>query len=190
MVPVGRTIAVIWSPAGDGRCRRAQPPAPDGAPPTGVAAARAPSRRRRVVKASPLARKIAEQHGVDLAQVKTRSGRIEKADVLAYVESRKAHGRGERRAARLAAASPKARRLAAERGVDIDALRGSGPGGAVLAADSPPRRPRRPRSRRPCGAARPAAEAPGVSNVWRIMAERMTRAGRPRRTSTWCARST
>lgn len=33
------------------------------------------------------------------------------------------------------AASPKARRIAAERGLDIAALRGSGPGGVVLAAD-------------------------------------------------------
>src|SRR2546430_4538119 len=70
-------------------------------------------------------------------------------------------------AARLAAASPKARRLAAERGRDVSALRGSGPGGAVLAADVataklsevPPAR---------------SVEAPGVSTVWRIMAERMT----------------
>src|SRR3989441_478734 len=62
-------------------------------------------------------------------------------------------------AARLAAASPKARRLAAERGRDVSALRGSGPGGAVLAADV-------------ATAERPGA--PGVSTVWRIMAERMT----------------
>jgi pyruvate dehydrogenase E2 component (dihydrolipoamide acetyltransferase) len=36
---------------------------------------------------------------------------------------------------RLAPASPKARRLAAERGVSLESARGSGPGGAVLAAD-------------------------------------------------------
>ncbi|MBI4627285.1 MAG: 2-oxo acid dehydrogenase subunit E2 [Candidatus Rokubacteria bacterium] len=61
-----------------------------------------------------------------------------------------------------AAASPKARRLAAERGLDIRVLHGSGPGGAILAADvagAP-------------SAARP--EAHGVGTVWRIMAERMT----------------
>jgi len=67
--------------------------------------------------------------------------------------------------ARIAAASPKARRLAAERGVDLRVVSGSGPGGAVLAADLP-------------AAAAPAvqraAAAAGVSNVWRIMAERMT----------------
>ncbi|HKD74602.1 MAG TPA: biotin/lipoyl-containing protein, partial [Ktedonobacterales bacterium] len=36
---------------------------------------------------------------------------------------------------RIRQASPKARRIAAERGLDITALRGSGPNGAVLAAD-------------------------------------------------------
>lgn len=71
-----------------------------------------------------------------------------KADVLAFVESRTA--------ARLAPASPKARRLAAERGLDVGALRGTGPNGAVLAEDVP------------------AALPSSVSNIWRIMADRMT----------------
>jgi len=107
------------------------------------------------VKASPLARKVAEQHGVDLARLKPPGGRIEKADVLAFVEKQKAGA-----VARLTAASPKARRLAVERGVDLHVVRGSGPDGAVLAAD--------------LAAAAPRAAAPGVGNVWRIMAERMT----------------
>jgi pyruvate dehydrogenase E2 component (dihydrolipoamide acetyltransferase) len=114
------------------------------------------------VKASPLARRLAEQHGVDIGAIKTPSGRVEKADVLAHVESRKRDGApaGAAVAARLAPASPKARRLAAERGVELHVVRGSGPGGAVLAGDVP------------AAATRPAAA--GVGNVWRIMAERMT----------------
>jgi len=72
-------------------------------------------------------------------------------------------------AARLAAASPKARRLAAERGVDVGALRGSGPDGAVLAGDVPSAR-----TPAPLEATRPGMKGEGVSNVWRIMAERMT----------------
>src|SRR5262249_26664076 len=115
------------------------------------------------VKASPLARKLAEQHGVDIALMKTASGRVEKADVLAYVES---HKRGNVRAAsanvaRLAPASPKARRLAGERGGDLHVGRGTGPSGAVLAGDVPAQRAA-------------ASAAAGVSNIWRIMAERMT----------------
>src|SRR5881296_3543426 len=81
--------------------------------------------------ASPLARKTAEQEHSTAAAVP---------------------------AARLAAASPKARRLAAERGRDVSALR---------AADvATAKRPEVPPAR--------SVEAPGVSTVWRIMAERMT----------------
>src|SRR5712691_4170972 len=91
-------------------------------------------------KASPLARKVTEQEHSTAAAVP---------------------------AARLAAASPKARRLAAERGRDVSALRGSGPGGAVVAADvATAKLPEVPPAR--------SVEAPGVSTVWRIMAERMT----------------
>jgi len=55
-------------------------------------------------------------------------------------------------------ASPKARRMAAERGVDLAALGGSGPRGAVLAADveSSPTPP------------------VGVGSIWKRMAERTT----------------
>src|SRR2546430_11154389 len=75
-------------------------------------------------------------------------------------------------AARLAAASPKARRLAAERGRDVSALRGSGPGGAVLAADVAT-------AKLPAGPPPRSVEAPGVSTVWRIIAERMTASWTP-----------
>lgn len=152
VVPVGTTIARIFAA---GETGAAEPDAP-------VTAVRRTAEATTPVppKASPLARKLAEEHGVDLARVTTASGRIEKADVLAYVEGQRSRHGGNGGAARLAAASPKARRLAAERGLDLATLRGSGPGGAVLAADVP------------ATASRPAA--PGVGNVWRIMAERMT----------------
>jgi pyruvate dehydrogenase E2 component (dihydrolipoamide acetyltransferase) len=134
-----------------------------------------------VVKASPLARRIAEEHGVDLARIKTASGKIEKADVLAFVESRKAAGNGG--AGRIVAASPKARRLAAERGVELSALRGSGPGGAVLTVDVPAAPAAAPPLSTPPLTTPPLTlPSPqrgeggreGVSTVWRIMAERMT----------------
>jgi pyruvate dehydrogenase E2 component (dihydrolipoamide acetyltransferase) len=56
-------------------------------------------------------------------------------------------------------ASPKARRIAAARGVDLESLAGSGPGGAVLAADVE------------------TLAIPGqpLSSAWRLMAERTTR---------------
>ena len=155
VVPVGHTIAQIAAPG--------ESPAStlggSGEGPGGGADTR--------VKASPLARKIAEEHGVDLARVKTASGKIEKADVLAFVERRRAVAApANGSAGRLVAASPKARRLAAERGIDLRALKGSGPAGAVLTLDVPtaPLTPPSPQR----------AEGGGVGTVWRIMAERMT----------------
>src|SRR6266436_4462119 len=119
VVPVGKTIALIFAP---GEADAAGPAAPvgpaAGGVPTGAVASPPPAAP--AVKASPA---------------------------------------GDGTAARLTAASPKARRLAAERGLDVSALRGSGPGGAVLAGDV-------------VAAKVPVAE--GVGTVWRIMAERMT----------------
>lgn len=60
-------------------------------------------------------------------------------------------------------ASPKARRIAAERGISIAALAGSGPRGAVVAAD--------------VDAIAPIAEpapAAGIPAVWKLMADRTT----------------
>jgi pyruvate dehydrogenase E2 component (dihydrolipoamide acetyltransferase) len=172
VVPVGHTIAVIaaagepstLSPQGRGQ----------GEGPGGEEAATTDAR----VKASPLARKVAEEHGVDLARVKTATGKIEKADVLAYVESQRvvaAPTNGS--AGRLVAASPKARRLAAERGIDLRALKGSGPGGAVLEMDlplvaAPAAAP--PLTTPPLTLPSPRRGEGEVGTVWRIMAERMT----------------
>jgi pyruvate dehydrogenase E2 component (dihydrolipoamide acetyltransferase) len=156
-----------------------------------------------VIKASPLARRIAREHGVDLARVPASGGKIEKADVLAYLERQQAAAAGGGVAPRLVPASPKARRLAGERGLDVAALTGSGPGGAVLAADvlaaarvagtpgraQPAAAPvavpvagtAAPEPRVAPAVAAPSAEraaVPGeaqtVGTVWRIMAERMT----------------
>jgi len=175
VVPVGQTIAVILAAGETGAAVSAPAVMPaanaaaTGAVPTPPVAVNASAV---AVKASPLARKIAEQYGVDLARVKTASGRIEKADVLAYVESQKAPSTGNGRAGQLVAASPKARRLAAERGVDISALRGSGPGGAVLTADVPAAG--RPAVSAPAAPRVRPVGAPGVGTIWRLMAERMT----------------
>ena len=64
--------------------------------------------------------------------------------------------------ARRRLASPKARRLARATGADLDAIAGSGPNGAVVAAD--------------VEAARDGPPAAEVGAVWQRMAERMARA--------------
>jgi pyruvate dehydrogenase E2 component (dihydrolipoamide acetyltransferase) len=174
VVPVGHTIAII---AAAGEVPTLSPQGGGQVPSTLSLQGR--GQGEGLVKASPLARKVAEQHGVDLARVKTATGKIEKADVLAFVESQKvpspANG-APARLARLVAASPKARRLAAERGVDLGALKGSGPGGAVLTMDLP--LTTGPLTTKPLTLPSPqrgeGGGREGVGTVWRIMAERMT----------------
>ena len=88
--------------------------------------------------------------------------------------------------------SPKARRLAREHGVDIARLKGSGPGGEILADDilkasasaaqaPPPAATARPTSPPPAAPSGPAPSSPApsgpadaVSSIGRIMAERTT----------------
>jgi len=172
VVPVGQTIALIAA-AGEvaSSASTLSPPGRGQGEGSGVEGARAEG-----IKASPLARRIAEEHGVDLARIKTASGKIEKADVLAFVESRRMAPSNGAMVVRLVAASPKARLIAAERGVDLSALRGSGPGGAVLVADVPAVAP--PVTTGPLTTGPLTLPSPqrgeGVSTVWRIMAERMT----------------
>jgi pyruvate dehydrogenase E2 component (dihydrolipoamide acetyltransferase) len=177
IVPVGQTIAIIAAPT-DSAAPSSLSPAGSAttsfSPQGSAISSLSPQGRGQGegsdgrVKASPLARKVAEEHGVDLARIKTATGKIEKADVLAYVEGQKTVATaGNGRGGRLVAASPKARRLAAERGIDLRGLTGSGPGGAVIAVDVP------------LTLASPQkgeGVAPGerVGTVWRIMAERMT----------------
>jgi len=71
--------------------------------------------------------------------------------------------------------SPKARRLAREHGVDIAALRGSGPGGEILADDilAAAKAGGTPAPSAPPQAA-PSVDAGTVTSIGRIMAERTT----------------
>jgi pyruvate dehydrogenase E2 component (dihydrolipoamide acetyltransferase) len=76
------------------------------------------------------------------------------------------HANGRRQA------SPKARRVAAAHGVDLTAVRGSGPGGAVLAADV--LAAGRVAQTEPVAPAAAVADGQSMSTVWRLMAERTT----------------
>jgi len=145
-------------------------------PPPSIEATRQPD-----VAASPLASRIAAEHNVDLSQVKSAGKRIQKVDVLAYLQNNE-HAPSTKMPARLTMASPKARRLAGEQGKDLSAIRGTGPGGAVLAVDVLAAAVQTP----PVEVAgvvpaveTTAATANGtndlaLSNTWRIMAERTT----------------
>ena len=117
------------------------------------------------VPATPVAIKIAREHNVDLSRVASASGRIQKADVLAYIDAQNEVAEQPR----LTPASPKARRIAVERGIELASISGSGPGGAILADDVlatqvSDQLPVSPLT----GQTLPS------SNIWRIMADRVT----------------
>lgn len=175
-VPVGQVIAVIAAP-GEEVAAPAQPQAAPSAPesPSPAAPAAPPP-------VSPVAARVAAEHGVDLQQVKPAGARIQKEDVLAHVAAQQA-ANGPRGG--LLPASPKARRLAQEAGLDLATISGSGPDGAVLAADVDAAQARTVESAGESTAVvqplPPAAQAVGVEGEeikvarrWQVMAARLT----------------
>ncbi|HEY1352757.1 MAG TPA: dihydrolipoamide acetyltransferase family protein [Ktedonobacteraceae bacterium] len=165
VVPVGQVIATILAPG------ETEPPPLAAGRTDDRPAHRAP--RATVVAASVLASRIAADRGIDLGQVRASGQRVQKADVLAYLQSiEQVDGAGSA-PVRLVAASPRARRLALVQGRDLATIRGSGPQGAVLAADvlalpAPETSALTRRSRQPPVGMRDA----GVGTIWRAMAER------------------
>jgi pyruvate dehydrogenase E2 component (dihydrolipoamide acetyltransferase) len=173
-LPVGQVIATILSPEearGGLAAPSLVPPAslPDHSPP-GTAAVQGVSS----VAASPLASRMAAEHRLDLNLIKPAGKRVQKADVLGYLEQQAANaaasptGRsGGSSTARLIPASPKARRLAAEQGLALATIRGTGPGGAVLAGDLL-------QASNGVLPVIPTARELVVSHIWQVMAERTT----------------
>lgn len=189
-VPVGETIAHLLAPGEAAPpppvIRRAAPSSPAAAAPAASAAPRpqAPTARQPaqaqpaaaplgngravVVNASPVALRMAAENGIDLGLVKPAGGRVTREDVQAYLQNL-ARPVGGFSAGGRVLASPKARRLAAEAGLDLATIAGSGPEGAVLAIDLP----------LAAGALAPPPLPVGMSEVslgslWRVMAEHVT----------------
>ena len=184
VIPVGQTIAWILA-SGEpvpAATRLDAAPAARSAAPARSEPAPQTAPRLAVPEISPVARKMAEEHGLDLAVLlKPGSKRIEKADVQAYLDAHLPAAASLPPAAtlppnggspaRLVPASPKARRLAGERGIQLASIVGSGPQGAVLAGDvlAAPDRPA-PASHASVGTAPPES----VGTMWRVMAEHMS----------------
>ena len=101
-----------------------------------ISAAVAPADTKEV-RASPLARRLAKERGFDLATITGTGpgGRITEADIpeqgAAVAPAASASSNGYIKA------SPLAKRLARERGIDLATLTGTGPGGRVIEADVP-----------------------------------------------------
>ncbi len=166
-VKVGTVIATL---AGEGEDASAAP-----APMAEVAATAPAANGEQTV--SPIAKKLAVELGVDLATVTGTGpgGRVVKADIEAA-----AGGAGSVRAEPVEApsaasspstssgrtegggrviASPLAKRLAADKGVDLSAIKGSGPNGRIVRADVEGAQP----GAAPAPAAAPSAPAPAVA---------------------------
>jgi len=175
VVPVGQTIAWILAP---GEKVPTSSPLDSHSGRATTVAARGDGKSKTTeassniaLEVSPLARNIADERGIDLALVKSNGKRIEKADVLAHINATRqtapqpaSVSSGILSPTRLIPASPKARKLASERGVDLATIKGSGPDGAVLVADVPFE----------AVAVGSAGSLETPSTVWRLMAERMS----------------
>ena len=142
LIPVGQTVAWILSP---------------GEP---VPAERRDGQSGSISVSPAVAHRLADEHGVDPSLGKAERGRVRADDVPKHTEAEPAVG-----VARLYPASPKARRLSRERGLDLENLSGTGPDGAVLAADVLA-------ARVPATETGAQSREPGA--VWQVMAERVT----------------
>ncbi len=93
-----------------------------------------PSPTEDAPKASPAARQLAEKLAIDLTEVKPSGpgGRILESDVQRYIDLR---GPAPSTETTRLKASPLARRLAKEHGVDLTSIAGSGPDGRIVRDD-------------------------------------------------------
>ncbi len=146
-VPVGETFAFIagsdeavptlapLGPAGAEQVREETSPSPPQPSPYQGEGAVPPPAESGVVRASPVARRMAKELGVDLAQVKGTGpgGRIREEDVQAFAEAQRTIA--EEKVPGAVRASPVARRMARELGVDLARVKGTGPGGRIREED-------------------------------------------------------
>ena len=167
-------------------------PAPAAAQPQAQAPSAAPARSGNgEIAATPLARRMAQQAGVDLAQVAGTGahGKVTRDDVTrARSGDMSAVAAGSASEAGRIVASPLAMRMAAQAGLDLRAMKGSGPGGRIIKSDieqaiaGPRAQAMPPLSGAPAArpAAPPVAARPGetfarvpLSTMRKVIAERM-----------------
>jgi pyruvate dehydrogenase E2 component (dihydrolipoamide acetyltransferase) len=93
------------------------------------------------MRASPIAKRLAREHGIDLSAVRGtgEGGRITEKDVQAAIDARTAapaaSAAQEPAPAQPVRASPVAKRMAREHGIDLSAIQGSGSGGRITEKD-------------------------------------------------------
>ena len=152
-VAVGTVIAMLAAEGEDVDDAASAAPAPASA----SAPAPTPDPAKDGPPSTPSARKLAEEHGIDLSSIEGTgpNGKITKGDVEAVAGSTPAPAEPAKAAPREAAeparapaagsssassgerivASPLAKRIAAQKGIDLATLSGSGPNGRIVKAD-------------------------------------------------------
>ena len=177
-VPVNALLAVIGAPGeevarveADTAVAQQEPEQEEPVQPTQPKTT--PSPTTDAPKASPAARQLAEKLAIDLTEVTASGpgGRILEGDVQRYIDLR---GPAPTETERLKA-SPLARRLAKEHGVDLNSIAGSGPDGRVVRDDvlqAASTAPEIPVVETP--ALQQAAEVIAMDGIRGIIAERMT----------------
>ncbi len=146
MVPVGKVVALIGEagetvePATNVAPTETAKAVPATATSTQTPAPTASDDKR--IKASPVAKKLADKLGIDLTQVNGTgpNGRISRQDVEQFVQKGTAAVSAGATVGAIAAggrvvASPNAKRIAKEKGIDINLILGSGPDGRILGKD-------------------------------------------------------
>jgi pyruvate dehydrogenase E2 component (dihydrolipoamide acetyltransferase) len=124
-----------------------------------------PGREDRAPTSSPAARRLARELGVDIALVPGtgREGRVTESDVQSYYDARRAPSD----APEGIPATPLARRMAQEEGLDLAQIQGTGPEGRVTEDDVLRALERRPEP------ASPRAGTRAFAGMRQIIAERM-----------------
>ena len=125
----GEDIGDVSAPSGDAAPAPTPVPAADAAPTP-------PPAKAEGAKATPVARRIAAQDGVELSSVTGTGpkGKIIKADVEAATSGGMGNGAPARSSDRVIA-SPLAKKLAGDKGIDLASVSGTGPGGRVIKSD-------------------------------------------------------
>jgi len=152
VIPVGQRIALILASGEE------EPPPASPEPVSSPKSESVPAR----ANVTPVAARLAAEHHVDMTQIKPQSGQIRKEDVLAYIGNQNKSLMFTR-----VLASPKARRLAKERGLDLTTIKGTGLDGAILVSNLPVSDLTPPRNE---------GETLTVPRLWRVMVERLSQA--------------
>jgi pyruvate dehydrogenase E2 component (dihydrolipoamide acetyltransferase) len=187
----GEAVEAAASPAPPAAVPASAPATPAASVPDAVASTSAPAAAGDRQAVSPRARMIARELGVDVASVAGSGphGRVVEKDVRAAAAAPKAPAAAA--VSDRIVASPLAKKLATEHGVDLAALTGSGPGGRITekdvtafvaaraAAPAPAAAPARPAgpSSLPAVAAATGEFQP-LNRVRRITADRMAASAR------------